>query len=187
MTLTFTRLLSTGDPLDYALVNDDVYMLWAYCATPGIDPTDYQIHDNFGSVYLNLFNTSQDAAPTTPAPSVTPAPISNNSYTSPNQDFTMQWTISPDQQYVYITMAAAAGSGYVSVGFNPNNGLMAGSDMYVGWVDASSGTAVAFDMYSSGDVQPSLDTALGGESNLDQISGTSVRVPGPRWAAWLHA
>ena len=127
MTISFTRLLNTGDALDFPLVNSGLFLLWAYALSPGASPTDYQIHDVFGSVYLNFFNYTPAVRPTTPAP----PPAGNGTYTSPEGDFTMHWTFDVTNTYAYITMAAAAGSGYVSVGFNLDRPLMAGSDMLV--------------------------------------------------------
>ena len=51
---------------------------------------------------------------------------------------------------------------------------MAAADMYVGWVD-DSGIAQAFDLYSFDYSQPALDTEIGGQDNVDHISGTQVR------------
>jgi hypothetical protein len=188
LTVTFTRPLTTGDARDYAISNAGLYLLWAYSSQVPVSSTAYAQHNWDGSVYVNLLAAAGGGAtlppttlppttptPTTPAPATaTPTTSPDASYTSPNGEFSLLWTLSPDRAFITFTMTSPS-AGWLSVGLGPSP-LMNGADMYVGWVDGGN-VAHVYDTYGVGHNQPPLDSELGGTSNVDQVTGTQVHVP----------
>ena len=180
--ITFTRLLSTGDSKDFVIPNAAIYMIWAYSPTKGSSPTSYPQHTVYNFATINFLNAGAvigTPAPTTPAPSTSP-PVAATapSYTTPNGVMSVRWNVTATT----ITFTVVANvTGWVSIGLN-SAALMAGADMYIGYV--SSGTVVVQDAFSTGHSQPQADTSNGGTSDVTNLSGSQVRASAAHPARW---
>ena len=176
--IAFTRKLNTGDAKDVVISNSALYVLWAYSPTKPVSATSYVQHTVYSIVSINFLAAAGTGvgtiAPTTPAPTVAtvaPSPSTGSTYTTPNGVLTVSWNSSATAITFTVTGTV---TGYVSIGLN-SVGLMAGADIYVGWVDAAGGTAHVADASSTGHSQPTLDTANGGTADTTAVSGALVR------------
>ena len=108
--------------------------------------------------------TRVETTPTTESSSIQLTAMQPN-FVSPDQDFKAWWRVEGDN----ITIAMwASTQGWLSVGFNPNP-LMTNADVYVGWID-STGRTKLLDSWSPDYLQPSLDSAVGGQSSSSLTS-----------------
>ena len=183
--ISFTRALVTGDAsTDVAIGNAALFLLWAYSPVAGYSPSIYGQHTVYGSTYVNLVSAGNvgtpppTVAPTTPVPTTpgppTSPPVASNAtgYTSPDGVLSVAWTVNASS--ITFTLVANV-TGWVSVGLNPSSGVMAGSDMYVGWVESGTGAVTLVDGWSTGHSTPLPDTLQGGQTDVAGVSGTLVR------------
>lgn len=76
-------------------------------------------------------------------------------------------------------MSGVTSTGWVGIGWNTKGG-MPNTDMVVGWLD-STGAAVALDTWATKRDIPTVDTALGGDSYLFNVSGLVEKIDGKKW------
>jgi len=103
-------------------------------------------------------------------------PMSSNSMNfsaKPFNDDSLKFTWSIDESMQKITLNLDADTtGWVGIGFS-KDGMMAGSDMIMCYIDKNS-QAQCSDRYSSSRNTPQLDTDLNGKNNLEKVSGNLV-------------
>jgi hypothetical protein len=88
-----------------------------------------------------------------------------------NQRFLFSWTIDTDAKTITIDIDAQT-NGWVGVAFSPT-GTFTGSDMIIGYTDGT-GEPHINDYYVS-DEKPTLDTTLGGQSNIKEDFGSYTK------------
>jgi len=84
-------------------------------------------------------------------------------------DYNLSWVVDDVALTITFTMDVAS-SGWIGMGFS-TGGTMLNSDMYIGSMDGND--AVLGDLYNTKQSEaPKLDTALGGKSNISNLTGS---------------
>lgn len=183
LTIQFSRALNTGDSSDRAIVEgQQLYLLYAFSGIRPISSTNFVQHTHSGGTLVTLLpeqaSTPEptDAEPTDPEPTMTAAPTEaspgTGKFTASGGTYETAWTVDDAATHIALSLTTRAG-GWVAVGFNTIP-VMAGADMYIGWVDGD-GTPHVADAYATGHSQPRPDTEQGGTDNVDQVIATTVR------------
>jgi hypothetical protein len=161
-TISFSRLLVTGDSKDTALGSSSVYLIWAYGTADG-SGTTFAKHVNTGSMLVNLLGGAS-ATNASSSVNLTGQIISSNSselwritattpqYSSATGSFKAWWTIDSQAKTFTMTMQGQT-NGWISVGFGTTP-FMPNSDVVVGWVSNADMTVKCFDSWSPDNNQP---------------------------------
>ena len=137
-TISFSRLLNTGDSRDAVISNTSMYLVYAYATAVG-SGTTYPKHTATGS---GLVNFLQSGNPSTPAVNLTGQTLATNNnsyllqtisktpqYASPSGAYKAWWSIDSSRTTANITMQCNT-TGWVSIGFS-DYPLMAPADVVV--------------------------------------------------------
>ena len=138
-TISFSRLLNTGDSKDTVIGSSSIYLVYAYATAVG-SGTTYPKHSATGSGLVNFLNAGNSTAPGTNLTGQTLATNNNTyllqtiartpQYISPSGAFKAWWTIDSSNTTANITMQCNT-TGWVSVGFS-DLPLMTPADVVVG-------------------------------------------------------
>ena len=184
LTIRFSRALNTGDSSDRTIVEgQQLYLLYAFSGTRPVSSTDFVQHTRSGGTLVTLLPKQAStpaptgAEPTDPPPTATAAPTEaapgTGKFTASGGTYEAAWAVDDAATHVALALTTRAG-GWVAVGFNTIP-VMAGADMYIGWVDGD-GTPHVADAYATGHLQPRPDSELGGTDNVDEVAiATTVR------------
>jgi hypothetical protein len=157
-------LVSAKATRDYTIsLTAPINVIWAvHHDSPIQSWGNVDSHTFYGSTPVNFGASSpcEGAAPT------------GSSFVSPGGNFRLSWSLAPGGTAMTFTMQATA-VGWISFGFG-TTGLMASSDMYVGWVSGAGGVTVS-DTWGTGHSTPLPDTAQGGTNDVTNVSGSKVR------------
>lgn len=191
-TISFTRYLNTNDTTrDVAIVDGNLYLVYAYSLNPGFGTgsiANFDQHWSKGAIVQNFVNPAAATPVASPSPlPVNITPPSGPSYTEPAGNFKI--TIEVEANAIHYSMSAKT-SGWLALGWNtiaamrtthlPFCGHFVVShtitcidpaDVCSGWIN-SDGSVVLRDEWASAYVQPRLDTALGGTSDVN-LTGAS--------------
>jgi hypothetical protein len=181
-TFIFTRPLNSGDNSDIAIVNGPMHLLYAVGQSGSVNygANTFQQHSSKGDVVVNFFDlngTVVVSPPPPPSPAAAGNSTGGNTYASPDGTFKASWVI--NGPHITFTMSGVTSTGWVGIGWNTKGG-MPNTDMVVGWLD-STGAAVALDTWATKRDIPTVDTALGGDSYLLNVSGLVEKIDGKKW------
>ena len=164
----FQRLLNTTKSKnDYVIsLTQTMPMIWAMNHnTPVSHIGNVEMHQVQGSAFVN-FGVSQ------PCGGSQSSNTAANTYVSPNQDFTLQWSFNSNKTSITFMMQAKA-TGWVGMGIG-TTATMTSTDIYVGWIEAN-GTVTFNDGWGTGHTVPLPDSSQGGTFDAHNITGSTVR------------
>eukprot|EP00898_Chlorokybus_atmophyticus_P007760 jgi/Chlat1/7986/Chrsp7S07774 len=166
-TISFARKLDTGDPYDRVIATSGpVDIIYAY--NPTVTTLTYHGSANRSPGQVTFGANTTAPAPTSSAPS--PPTDGYTGHLGKADGFQLAWKLVTTDTIEF--QMTSPGTGWLGVGFDPDDTAMSNADMYIGYVDASG--AHISDYWSTSTVTPTLDTSIGGTSDVLSYSGTQT-------------